>query len=215
MHIPDGFISPKAYVPAYVVAAGCWTVAVRRLRRDLPEEAIPRLAVLTALAFVLTMVAIPLPGGTSVHAVGVALLAVLFGVWTSFLAISLVLLVQAALFGAGGMTSLPVNALALGLVASAVAWTTFRVVGRFQREAGLFLAGWLSVNVAALLLALVLGWQPRLDHAVDGTPRFFPFGPEVTIPALLIPHAIVGVGEGILTALVWRLLHRSRRGETT
>ena len=76
MHIPDGFISPRFFVPAYAVAAGCWACAVRRLRRDLPEEAIPRLAVLTALAFVLMMVAIPLPGGTSVHATGVALLAV-------------------------------------------------------------------------------------------------------------------------------------------
>ena len=122
MHIPDGFIAPQVYLPAYGVAAGLWTYGLRRLRAVLREETIPRLAVLTAFCFVVTMVMLPLPGGTSVHATGIALLALLFGVWTAFVAFSIVLLLQALLFGAGGVTALAVNALAMGMVGSLVAW---------------------------------------------------------------------------------------------
>ena len=95
MHIPDGFVSPKVYIPAYAVAAGLWVYAARRVKRDLSEEALPLIAVITALAFVLMMIAIPLPGGTSVHASGIGVLAVLFGGWVSYLSISMVLMIQA------------------------------------------------------------------------------------------------------------------------
>jgi len=202
LHIPDGFISPKVYVPAYAVAAGLWSYGLKRLRRTLDEEAIPRVAVTTAFSFVLMMILLPLPGGISVHATGIGLLAVLFGVWTAFLSISLVLLLQALLFGAGGITSLPVNALAMGLVGGSAASLALRLFRPFGERVSRFAAGWLAVNAAALVLALVLGIQPRLARAADGTPLFFPFGLSVTIPAILVPHAILGIGEGILTVIV-------------
>jgi cobalt/nickel transport system permease protein len=71
-----------------------------------------------------------------------------------------------------------------------------------------FAAGWLSVNVAALLLALVLGLQPIIAHTEEGHPLFFPFGLSVTLPAVMIPHALIGVGEGVLTLLMWRFVER-------
>ena len=210
MHIPDGFISPKMYVPAYAVAAGLWAYALRRVKDRLDEEAIPHVAVMTALAFVLTMVTFPLPGGTSVHAVGVALLAVLFGVWTAFLTLSLVLLLQAVLLGAGGVTSLPLNSLALGLAGGAAAVGAFTALRRLGENVALFAAGWLSITVSAFLLAVALGVQPALAHAGDGTPLFFPFGPGVTIPAMVVPHAVVGIGEGLLTVMVYRFVMKRR-----
>jgi cobalt/nickel transport system permease protein len=69
-------------------------------------------------------------------------------------------------------------------------------------------AGWLSVNVSAFLMALALGVQPVIAHADDGHPLFFPFGLSVTLPAVMIPHALIGIGEGALTLLMWRLLDR-------
>ena len=99
MHIPDGFIAPQMYLPLYAVAVPVWAYALRRVRAVLDERGIPLLAVVTALAFVLSMIAIPLPGGTTVHATGIGLLAVLFGVWTAFASLSLVFLMQALLFG--------------------------------------------------------------------------------------------------------------------
>jgi cobalt/nickel transport system permease protein len=208
MHIPDGFIAPQMYLPAYGVTAGLWAYGLRRLRASLQEEMIPRLAVLTAFSFVVSMVMVPLPGGTSAHATGIALLALLFGVWTAFIALSLVLLIQALLFGGGGVTALPVNALAMGLIGSSVAWCTYHLVRRVHEGFALVSAGWLSVNVSALLVALALGLQPVIAHTDGGQPLFFPFGLSVTLPAVMLPHAVIGIGEGVLTLLIWRFLGR-------
>ena len=206
MHVPDGFIAPQMYLPAYAAAAGLWTYGLRRLRASLREEAIPRLAVLTAFSFVAMMIMLPLPGGTSAHVTGIALLALLFGVWTAFIAVSVVLLLQAVLFGAGGVTALPVNALAMGMVGGVVAWAVYRLLRRIHEGFALVAAGWFSVNVSALLLALALGLQPSIAHTPEGQPLFFPFGLSVTLPAVMIPHAIIGIGEGVLTLLLWRFV---------
>jgi cobalt/nickel transport system permease protein len=210
VHIPDGFIAPQVYLPAYALAAGAWAYGARRLRASLDEETIPRLATLTAASFVLMMVAIPLPGGTTVHAAGIGLLAVVFGIWTTFMAVSLVLVLQALVFGDGGVTALPVNALAMGLAGAAAAALAWRGLERLHPASALFAAGWLSVVVPALLVAVVLGVQPLVSHREDGTPLFFPFGLEITLPAVLIPHALLGIGEGLLTVALYRFLTRLR-----
>jgi cobalt/nickel transport system permease protein len=208
MHIPDGFIAPQMYLPAYVVAAGLWAYGARRLRTALGEETIPQLAVLTAFCFVVMMVMVPMPGGTSAHATGIALLAIVFGVWTAFVSVSLVLLLQALLFGAGGVTALALNALAMGLVGSAAARYAYLLLRRVHEGLALVVAGWLAVNAAALLMALALGVQPIIAHTDDGQPLFFPFGLAITLPAVMMPHALVGIGEGVLTLLVFRLLRQ-------
>ena len=208
MHIPDGFIAPQMYIPAYAAATGLWTYALRRLRSSLHEEMIPRLAMLTAFCFVATMVMVPLPGGTSAHIMGVAIPALIFGVWTAFIAVSVVLLLQALLFGAGGVTALPLNALAMGMVGSLAAVGSYRLLRHLHEGFSLCVAGWLSVNASALLLALALGLQPAIAHGSDGRPLFFPFGLSVTLPAVMIPHALIGIGEGVLTLLVWRFARR-------
>lgn len=206
MHIPDGFIAPVVYLPAYAVAGVAWSYALRRVRASLDENTLPFLSVMTAATFVLMMVAIPLPGGTTVHAAGIGLLAVLVGVWTTFLSVSLVLLLQALLFGAGGITALPVNALAMGLAGGAAACLAFTGLRRWSEPAALFTAGAVSVLVPALLIAVALGIQPLVAHAPDGTPRFFPFGLSITLPAVLLPHLVVALGEGVLTLVAFRYL---------
>lgn len=208
MHVPDGFLSPQTYVPAYALAAGAWAYAARTLRQRLDETLLPRLAVLCALGFVLMSVMLPLPGGTSVHASGIGILAVVFGPWITFAAVSLVLLLQALVLGAGGITVLPVNALAMGLGGSAAACLGYRLLGRVGERAGLFAAGWLAAVVPAVLVASVLGIQPAIAHTAEGQPLFFPFGLAVTLPAVVVPHVVLGVGEGLLTILVVSFLRR-------
>ncbi len=201
MHIPDGFLSPQTYLPAYALCAGLWWVGIRRVRRALDADTLPYLAVLTALAFALMMLALPLPGGTTVHAAGIGLLAVNFGIWLAFLAVSLVLAMQALLFGDGGVTALAVNALAMGLVGSAGARLAWRLLSPLHQPTALFAAGWLSVVLPALLVAVALGIQPSIAHDSTGKPLFFPFDLSITLPAVLLPHLLVGVGEGVLTWL--------------
>ena len=208
MHIPDGFLSPQTYLPAYALAVGGWAYATRELRRRVDETLLPRLAVLTALTFVLMTVMLPLPGGTSVHASGIGILAVVFGPWLTFAVVSLVLLLQALVLGAGGVTVLPINALAMGLGGSFAACLGYRLLAPRWERAGLFAAGWLAAVVPAALIAVALGLQPTIAHRSDGQPLFFPFGLSVTLPAVLIPHAILGLGEGLLTVLVVGFLRR-------
>jgi cobalt/nickel transport system permease protein len=210
MHIPDGFLSSQTYLPAYAAAAGAWAWAARGLRDRLDETTVPRLAMLTALAYGLGLVMVPLPGGTSGHALGVAILALIFGVRSAFLAYSLVLLLQSLLFGAGGITALPVNALAMGLVGAGAAVMAKRLISGVNETLAVAVAAWLSVVLPGVVVALVLGSQPTIAHKADGTPLFFPFGIEVTLPAVLIPHLAIGVGEAVLTVLVWRYA-RSRK----
>lgn len=204
MHIPDGFLSPQTYLPAAALAVGAWAWAGRQLRNALDETLIPRLAMLTALAYGLGLVMLPLPGGTTGHALGVAMLALLFGLRLAFLAYSGVLLLQALLFGAGGLTALPINALAMGLAGSSVALAAFRLLKPLNETLAVAVAAWLSVMVPGTLVALVLGIQPLIAHQPDGTPLFFPFGLEITLPAVLIPHVFIGLGEAALTLMVWR-----------
>ena len=111
-------------------------------------------------------------------------------------------------------SSLPVNALALGLAGGTAAAGVFRLVKPLNETAALVSAGWFSVVVPAALLAVALGVQPMIAHAADGTPLFFPFGLSVTAPAMIIPHAVVGVGEGLLTVMVYRLVTRLRDRRT-
>lgn len=210
VHIPDGFLSPQTYLPAYAICAGLWWLGLRRLRRELDADTLPYIAMLTALSFLLMMLSLPLPGGTTVHALGIALLAVNFGVWTAFLAVSLVLAMQALLFGVGGITALAVNALAMGLVGSVSAWLAWRAISTIHVPTALILAGWVSVTAPALLLAVVLGLQPSIAHDNAGRPLFFPFDLAITLPTVMIPHILLGLGEGVLTWLATAMLERLR-----
>ena len=205
MHIPDGFLSPQTFLPAWALAGVAWAVAGRGLRHSLDERSVPRLAMLTALAYGLGLVMLPLPGGTSGHLLGIALLAWLAGARAAFAAYSLVLLLQALLFGAGGVTALPVNALLLGGVGALLAVASRWLLGRCCETLALALGAWLAVVVPSALLALVLGLQPVLAQDTEGRPLFFPFGIAVTLPALVLPHLLIGMAEAALSVLVWRL----------
>jgi len=204
MHIPDGFLSPQTYLPATLIAAGAWAWSARGLKQRLDETLVPRLAMLTALAYALGLIMLPLPGGTSGHAIGVAMLALIFGLRLAFLAYSGVLLLQSLLFGAGGITALPVNALLIGFVGAASTIIVYRLLRPLHEIGAVALAAWFSVVLSSVLVALVLGLQPLLAQREDGTPLFFPFGPRITVPAVLVPHIFIGMAEAMLTVLVWR-----------
>jgi len=210
MHIPDGFLSPATYIPATAVAAGLLIAAVRRA--DLEAEKIAAVAALSAFSFVVMLFAMPIPGGTSVHLGGVGLMAVLFGPWTAFGALSLVLLIQALLFGEGGITAYGVHVIAIAFAGSVSAYAAYRGLRRFSQAAALFAAGWVGMVVPALIVALVLGIQPMIAHDAGGKPLFFPFGLDVTLPSIVVPHLIAGVAEGAVTVVMVRFLRRYFKG---
>lgn len=204
MHLPDGFLSPALTLPAAAVAAPLLAWSARRhFGRD-AAESLPVVGALTALAFVTQTIMIPVPGGTSTHLVGVALLALLFHPLVAFVCEALVLVVQALFFGAGGVTVLGVNALAMGLAGPLAGWLAWRVVRRWSERAALFLAGWVSMQAAALVVAGALALQHHLD------PSYFPLPPSVTLAALLVPSlTVAGVVEGLYTVFACSLVRRA------
>lgn len=208
MHIPDGFISPKVYIPLYIVSAGLWSVGFYKLRKELNEETLPLIATLTALSFILMSIAIPIPGGTSIHGTGVALLSILISPWISFIASSLVLLMQALLFGEGGITTLPVNAIAISFIGSFSAYFSFKILRRLNEKFALIFAGFISLVLPAFFIAIILGIQLYIAHDESGKPLFFPFGIEITIPAIVIPHLFAGIGEGLFTMFIYSFIKK-------
>jgi cobalt/nickel transport system permease protein len=205
MHVPDGFLSPQITVPAYAVSAPLWAWAARRHFGRASTESLPIIGSLTALAFVIQTIMIPVPGGTSTHLVGVMLLALLYHPLVAFVCESLVLVVQALFFGAGGITVLAVNALAMGLAGPFAGWLVYHAARRVSEKGALFLAGYASMQVAALLVACSLALQHQLD------PRYFPMPPAVTFPAMLLPSlTVAGLAEGAYTLFALSLLRRAK-----
>ncbi len=204
MHVPDGFLSPTITVPAYVVAAPLWAWAARRHFGRAAAEALPVIGSLTALAFVIQTIVIPVPGGTSTHLVGVTLIALLYHPLLAFVCESLVLLVQALFFGEGGITALGVNALAMGLLGPLAGWLVFKALRRMSARMAIFAAAYVATQVATLFVAGVLG----LQHALSAT--YFPVPPAVTLPAMMIPSlTVAGLAEGAYTAFALSLLRKA------
>lgn len=206
MHIPDGYLGPKTYIPLWVLTAGLWVLALKKFRRNAGSEALGLAGIFSALSFILQMFNIPLPGGTSAHVVGTGVIAIILGPWLSFVAISVVLVIQALLFADGGVTAVGANSFNMGFLFSVVSFLTFRPFRNSSRKkmlAGAFLAGYLGISVSALATALEIGIQPLIEVSQDGTPLYAPFPLMLSIPAMLIPHLlIVGVIEGLFTAFV-------------
>ncbi|MBI4699984.1 MAG: energy-coupling factor ABC transporter permease [Deltaproteobacteria bacterium] len=132
MHIPDGFLSPVVSIPALAAATPVWIYAARKHFGPSAVESLPVMGSVTALAFVIQTIMIPVPGGTSIHLLGVTLLALRYNPLVAFVCESLVLLMQATFFGAGGFTVLGVNALAMGLLGPGAAWLVHRLLGRLS-----------------------------------------------------------------------------------
>lgn len=216
MHIPDGYLSPETCAVLYAAAAPFWVVALRRIKRLLNTRMVPLLSVFAAFSFVIMMFNIPLPGGTTGHAIGVGIAAVVLGPWGSMLAISVALLIQALFFGDGGITAFGANSFNMAIVGSLVATAVYRVVGRgaeitaTRRVAAAGLAGYAAINAAAFLASIEFGIQPLLFHDASGAPLYAPYPLAIAIPAMMIGHlTIAGIAELVAAGGVVAYIQRS------
>lgn len=222
MHIPDGYLSPITCVATYAAVMPFWVVAFRRLKRVLHTRMVPLLAVFSAFSFVVMMFNLPLPGGTSGHAVGVAIASIVLGKWAAMVAISIALLIQALFFGDGGITTFAANCLNMAVAGSFVASWTFASIagktgaGEARRLFAAGLAGYLALNASALLTAVEFGIQPIFFHDAAGTPLYAPYGLSVAVPAMMIGHlAVAGLAELVLTAGLFAYLLRTQSDALT
>jgi cobalt/nickel transport system permease protein len=216
LHIPDGYLSPSTCVSLLVAATPFWYVGVVRVQKTLRTRTIPLVSVFAAFSFVIMMFNLPLPGGTTGHAVGMGIAAIVLGPWASILALSIALVIQAVLFGDGGITAIGANCFNMAVVGSLASYAIYRLVcyraaiGSSRRVLGAGIAGYVAINFAALLAAIEFGIQPLLFHDASGAPLYAPYPLSVSIPAMMIGHlTLAGLAEVIISAGVIAYLQKA------
>jgi cobalt/nickel transport system permease protein len=216
MHIPDGYLSPATCATLYAAAMPFWYVSLQRARRVLRTGMVPLISLFAAFCFVVMMFNLPLPGGTTGHAVGVAIAAIVLGPWNAILAVSVALFVQAVFFGDGGLTSFGANCFNMAIVGSLVGYATYRIAAGSsdatsrRRVFAAGIAGYVAINAAALLAALEFGIQPMLFHDATGTPLYAPYRLGIAVPAVMIGHlTLAGAAELILSGGVIAFIQRT------
>lgn len=216
MHIPDGYLSPLTCAVLYIAAAPFWTIALKRVKRLLNTRLVPLLSVFSAFSFVIMMFNIPLPGGTTGHAIGVGVATVVIGVWGSMLAVSVALLIQALFFGDGGITAFGANSFNMAIVGSLVAGAVYRIVANraeitsTRRVVAAALAGYAAINAAAFCAGIEFGIQPIFFLDSSGAPLYAPYPLSIALPAMMFGHlTFAGLAELITAGGVVAYLQKS------
>lgn len=205
MHVPDGFLDLPTSVATGALAVVGVGLALRGARRELDERTAPLAGLAATFVFAAQMVNFPVGAGTSGHLIGGALAAVLVGPWTATLCLTVVTVVQALLFADGGLTALGTNIVLLAIVAVWVGWGVARLVSRVLPKTPR------SVVVSGAVGALV-----SVPAAAAAFTLLFAIGGAVAVPlGLLLPtmlgvHAVIGVGEALITAGVLAAVVASR-----
>lgn len=192
LHIPDGFLSAPVALVFYVLSGIAVGMAVRQTNRTLKESTAPLMGVLAAFIFAAQMMNFPVAGGTSGHMLGGALAAILLGPWAAIIVMTSVVGIQALVFQDGGLAALGANVFNMGVTTAVVGYAIYKfiaVAGRYSRPfilAATFAAAWISVMLAALLTSIQL--------VVSDTSEL-----SVVLPAMLGVHALIGIGEGLIS----------------
>ena len=200
LHIPDGFLSFVVSIFCWVITIITLSVAISRSNKSLGERQIPLMGVMAAFIFAAQMINFPVAGGTSGHLLGGALAAITLGPWAGMLVMTAVIAVQALLFQDGGLLVMGANILNMGLITVAIGYGLYRGVPSGNRTLKLIVAGvaaWLSVMAGALFTSLQL-W-------LSGTSPL-----QIVIPAMLTVHALIGVGEALITVAALTFILQTR-----
>ena len=159
---------------------------------------------------------IPIIGGTTGHATGATLIAVLLGPWAAIIAVSVALIIQALLFGDGGITAIGANCFNMGVVGVFVGYNIYRVLSAkaattsTRRIYAAAIAAYTSLNISALFVGFELGLQPMLERSPTGQPLYAPFPMHIAVPAMVLEHLLLfGFVEAAVTALVIKYFQKN------
>jgi cobalt/nickel transport system permease protein len=203
LHIPDGFLSPLVSAVGWVLALIMIGIALRQTRNQLGERQIPMMGIMGAFIFAAQAINFPVAAGTSGHLMGGALAAIVMGPWAGTLIMTAVVSVQSLLFQDGGLLVMGWNILNMGVFTAFTGYAMYKLVRRIFGDhpaavvAGGFAGAWLSVEVGSIATAFEL--------ASSGTAPL-----SLALPAMAGVHALIGLGEAIITSAALRLLQVSR-----
>jgi cobalt/nickel transport system permease protein len=212
MHIPENYLSPQTCGVFGVAMVPILVQATRKVRAEVPAEKIPLIGVAAAFSFLSMMFNIPIPGGTTGHAVCGTLIAILFGPWAAVLAVSAALVIQALLFGDGGVLALGANCFNIAFVLPMVGYGVYSWI-RDRTNNELIAAGvgsYVGLNAAALCTAIEFGIQPMLFHDAAGQALYCPYPLSVSVPAMMVGHLTIwGAAEVLFTVGILAFLRKA------
>lgn len=218
MHIPDNYLSPATCAVMGAVMIPVWTISIRKIKEEIPKEKIPLIGVGAAFSFLGMMFNIPIPGGTTGHAVGGTLLACLIGPYASCIAVSMALLVQCLVFGDGGVLSYGANCFNMAFVLPFVGYAVYSIIKKYIKDKkgetiGAAVGSYVGINVAALCAAIEFGIQPLLFHDSLGNALYCPYPLSVSIPAMLLGHlTLFGLAEVVYTSAILAFVRKVSPG---
>jgi cobalt/nickel transport system permease protein len=205
VHIPDGFINGATSAGFGVAAAGGLGAAIKQTGKYLSERQVPLAGLVAAFVFAAQMVNFPVSIGVSGHLLGGVLAAVLVGPWAGFAVLSVVLIVQGFVFADGGLSALGLNIINMGLIGAVGGYWLYRILLRFlpKDTRGVILAAGIAAGIAVPLAAMGF----LVQYIIGGTASV---STGTVFTALLGTHLLIGIGEGVITALVVGAVVRSR-----
>jgi cobalt/nickel transport system permease protein len=209
MHIPDNYLSPSTCTLMGAVMLPIWSRAVKRVKKEITKKRMPLMGIGAAFSFLVMMFNVPIPGGTTGHAVGATLVALLLGPEAACISVTIALLIQALLFGDGGVLVFGANCFNMAVIIPFSGYYIYsfiktRVKSKRGNYIAVFISAYIAINIAALFVGTELGIQAMFFKDAAGMPLYSPYSLSTTIPALLIAHLLVaGVVEGIITAGVY------------
>jgi len=216
MHIPDGYLGPTTFIIMYLIMIPIWLYAGYWVQKSLRSRQVPYLALAAAFSFVIMMFNVPVPGGSSGHAVGSALVAIILGPWAAVVTTSVALLIQCLLFGDGGVTAFGANCFNMGTVIPFVGYYAYKLISGNSaiasnlRIAAAAIGGYIGLSVASGVAGFEMGIQPILEHSAAGVPLYMPYGLNVTMPAMLLDHMLFfSIVELIVTGLAFAYIARN------
>lgn len=216
MHIPDGYLGPYTYLAMWIIMIPIWYYAGNRLGRELLSRQVPLLALSAAFSFVIMMFNVPIPGGSTGHAVGAGIIGIVLGPWAGVISISVALVLQALMFGDGGITAIAANCFNMAVVMPFCGYYVYKLISGDspitapRRVYAAAIAGYLSLTLAAGVTGFMFGIQPLLHVSAEGVPLYMPYGLNVTVPAMLLEHIFgFGILEAVITALIFAYIQRT------
>lgn len=212
MHIPDNYLSVSTCAVLTAATVPVWYRSIKTVVRDFPQERFSALGVAAACSFLAMMFNIPLPGGTTGHAVGGTVLAILLGPQAACVALTIALAIQALLFGDGGIIAFGANCFNLAFVCPFTGYYVYRVLQRFSKNAlvNVAVSSFVGLNVAALTTAIQFGIQPALFADANGQALYCPYGLSVAVPAMMIGHlTLFGLAEAVFSVAVFAFIRKS------
>lgn len=193
MHIPDGFLTPSVVIVTNVSATALFVLSAKKVEKYITTERIPIMGLLSAFVFASQLFTIPVIGGTSVHIIGGLLTAIILGPYSAFLVISTVLLLQAFLFGHGGILTVGANIINMGLFSTFLGYFIYVRLGKKN----------IAIIIACVITTILGAVSTSVLLTISGIVSL-----RISVLMMTATHLIAGIIEGVVTIAVLKGINR-------